>query len=322
MKDLAKEQRLLDSVRKDLAYLNESMNSKSEQKSQKSPVSTPHVTPKRSKKSKMVSQKKIGESPSSSPSHVTVVEESCDNGARSHDHLEVDGDSAIDLEVSLETDGEDDDTFLPENVPVEHSTSSTSLHIPPSQNPSGVRRRTVGHRLMTLQAPSQERLPKHKFLRRASVDPRQNSTYLRNRLNSRQERKHSSVSWRDAKSPINSAQNRLQLPGTPEFQNAMEKDIGEIMSRVRQIKVVHRHTKVVHQHTKVVHQHTKVVHQHIKVVHQHIKVVHQHTKVVHYQGSASTYQGTYLFQITHTCLILKCKSALLSRDKMFSNLQI
>lgn len=241
MKDLAKEKRLLDSVRKDLAYLNESMNSKSEQKSQKSPVSSPHVTPKRSKK--RVSQKKIGKSPSSSPSHVTVVEESCDNGA-AHDHLEVDGDSATDLEVSLETDREDDDTFLPESpesVPVEHPTSSTSLHVPPSQNPSGVRRRTVGHRLMTLQAPSQEHLPIHKFLRRASVDPRQNSTSLRNRLNSRQERKHSSVSWRDAKSPINSAQNRLQLPGTPEFQNAMEKDISDIMSRVRQIKVVHRH---------------------------------------------------------------------------------
>ena len=240
MKDLAKEKRLLDSVRKDLAYLNESMNSKSEQKSQKSPVSSPHVTPKRSKKSKMVSQKKIEDSPSSSPSHVTVVEESCDNGA-AHDHLEVDGDSATDLEVSLETDGEDDDTFLPESVPVEHPTSSTSLHVPPSQNPSGVRRRTVGHRLMTLQAPSQEHLSKHKFLRRASVDPRQNSTSLRNRLKSRQERKHSSVSWRDAKSPINSAQNRLQLPGTPEFQNAMEKDISDIMSRVRQIKVVHQH---------------------------------------------------------------------------------
>ena len=241
MKDLAKEKWLLDSVRKDLAYLNESMNSKSEQESRKSPVSSPHVTPKRSKKSKMASQKKIRESPSSSPSHVTVVEESCDNGAEiSHDHLEVDGDSAVDLEVSLETDGEDDDTFLPESVPVEHPTSPTSLHVPPSQNPSGVRRRTVGHRLMTLQAPSQEGLPKHKFLRRASVGPRQNSTKLRNHLSSRQERKHSSVSWRDAKSPINSAQNRLQLPGTPEFQNAMEKDISDIMSRVQQIKVVHQ----------------------------------------------------------------------------------
>ena len=259
-------------MRKDLANLNESMNSKSEGKSQKSPVSSPHVTPKRSKKRKTVSQEKtgesprtspshmkmveescdnearsydkIGESPRSSPSHMTVVEESCDNGARSQDHLEVDGDSAIALEVGLETDGlEDDDTFLPENVPNEHSISSTSLHVPPSQNPSGVRRRTVGHQLMTLQAPSQEHLPKHKFLRRASVDPKpQNSTYQRNHLNSRQGRKHSSMSWRDTKSPINSAQNRFQLPGTPEFQNAMEKDISEIKSRVRQIKVVHAST--------------------------------------------------------------------------------
>ena len=300
MKDLAKEQKILNSVRKDLANLNESMNSKSEGKSQKSPVSSPHVTPKRSKKRKMVSQEKIGESPRSSPSHMpmveescdnearsydkigesprtspshmtvveescdnearsydkigesprsspshmTVVEESCDNGARSQDHLEVDGDSAIALEVGLETDGlEDDDTFLPENVPNEHSISSTSLHVPPSQNPSGVRRKTVGHQLMTLQAPSQEHLPKHKFLRRASVDPKpQNSTYQRNHLNSRQGRKHSSMSWRDTKSPINSAQNRFQLPGTPEFQNAMEKDISEIKSRVRQIKVVHAST--------------------------------------------------------------------------------
>ena len=261
MKDLAKEQRILDSVRKDLANLNDSMNSKSEGKPQKSPVSSPHVTPKRSKKSKMVSQEKTGESPRSSPSHMTMVEESCDNEARSHDkigesprsspshmeesshdHLEVDGDSAIALEAGLETDGlEDDDAFLPENVPNEHPTSSTSLHVPSSQNTSGIRRRTVGHRLMTLQAPSQEHLPKHKFLRRASVDPKlQNSTYQRNHLNSRQERKHSSVSWRDTKSPINSAQNRFQLPGTPEFQNAMEKDISEIMSRVREIKVVHQ----------------------------------------------------------------------------------
>ena len=295
MKNLAKEQRILDSVRKDLANLNESMNSKSEGKPQKSPVSSPHVTPKRSKKRKMVSQEKIRESPRSSPSHMTMVEESCDNEARahdkvgesprsspshmtmveescnnearshdkigesprsspshmeesSHDHLEVDGDSAIALEAGLETDGlEDDDAFLPENIPNEHPTSSTSLHVPSSQNPSGVRRRTVGHRLMTLQAPSQEHLPKHKFLRRASVDPKlQNSTYQRNHLNSRQERKHSSVSWRDTKSPINSAQNRFQLPGTPEFQNAMEKDISEIMSRVRQIKVVHQPISLLH----------------------------------------------------------------------------